>query len=306
MPSPTLPTAPVADKISHAQTQHTITRQDPYHWLRAENWQEVMRKPDTLPLPIRKYLEAENDYFTVSFGDKTKDLQDTIYREIRGRIKEDESGIPSPDGPFAYYSKMLEGKQYPLLMRTARNGENETCILDCNKEAGEEYFGFAGAAHDPEHRLLAWGCDRNGSEYYTIRIRNLSSDKDLPDLIEKSAGGAVWAADSLSIYYVELDENHRPFRVRQHVLGTRQTNDKTIYEENDPGFFVQVGKTLSGKYITISTGDHQTSEIRLIDARLGGKPILIAPRLEGREYSVDERHGELIILTNERGAKDFK
>ncbi len=306
MSTPTNPPAPVADKIDHVSTHHGIKRHDPYHWLRAENWQEVMRQPDTLADPIRNYLEAENDYFTASFGDRTKELRETIYKEIRGRIKEDETGVPSPDGPFAYYTKMAEGKQYPLLMRTSRDGDNETCILDCNKEAGEGYFGFAGAAHDPAHKLLAWGCDRNGSEYYTIRIRDLGRDQDLSDIIEKSSGGTVWAADSKSIYYVELDENHRPFRVRQHILGTDQSSDKTIYEEEDAGFFVQVGKTLSGKFITINAGDHQTSEIRLIDAHAGGSPILVAPRRAGHEYNVDERHGELFILTNEGGAQDFK
>ena len=272
---------PSAPKKPHSDTRHGVTRHDPYHWLRADNWQEVMHKPETLDAEIRTYLDAENAYFDASFGDKAKGLQDIIYKEIRGRIKEDDSGIPSPDGDYAYYSKMETGKQYPLLMRTARDGSDAVCLMDCNEEAGESYFGFAGASHDPSHKFLAWGCDRKGSEYYTIRIRNISSGEDLNDTIEKSAGGAVWSADGNTIYYVELDENHRPFRVRQHKIGSDQSSDKIVYEETDAGFFVNIGKTLSGKYIVIGAGDHQTSEVHLIDAKTGGDSILVSPRKVG-------------------------
>lgn len=298
--------SPIAAKKNHNATQHGITRSDPYHWMRADNWQEVMRKPETLDEEIRTHLEAENNYFTAGFGDKTQDLQDKIYKEIRGRIKEDDVGIPSPDGPFTYFSKMETGQQYPLLMRADRDGSNQTCIMDCNIEAGEGYFGFAGAAHDPSHKYLAWGCDRNGSEYYAISIRDIATGLDLTDDLQKTTGSAVWSADSLSVYYVELDENHRPFRVRQHIIGTAQSDDKTIYEEPDAGFFVEVGKTLSSNFILIGSGDHQTSEVRLIDAKTGGEPLLIAPREVGHEYDVDEREGTLYILTNKDGAEDFK
>ncbi len=298
--------APMARKIPHSTTNHGIALNDPYHWLRADNWQEVMVKPEVLPADIRTYLEAENGYFAEEFDRKNEALQENIYREIRGRIKEDESGIPSPDGDFSYYSKMETGQQYPLLIRTDRHGNNATCIMDCNVEAGEGYFGFAGATHDPSHKFLAWGCDRNGSEYYTMRVRNIASGEDLPDTLEKSAGGAVWSADSSSIYYVELDENHRPFRVRQHILGTEQSRDNIVYEEADAGYFVNIGKTLNGNFIIISTGDHLTSEVHLLDAHKGGALQLISQRKTGHEYSVEERHGELFILTNKDGAEDFK
>lgn len=298
--------APVAVQKPHSATHHGITRDDPYHWLRADNWQEVMRSPDVLDSEIRTYLEAENIYFKAAFGKPTEDLQDEIYKEIRGRIKEDDSGIPAPHGPYAYFSKMLEGKQYPQLIRTPREGGEESVLLDCNEEAGDGYFGFAGAAHDPSHKLLLWACDRTGSEYYTIYIRDLATGKEIEDKIEKSAGGAAWAPDSKSIYYTELDDNHRPYRVLRHVLGTKQADDKIIYEEKDSGFFVGVGKTLSGKFITINAHDHQTSEIWLIDAEKGNAPEVIAPRETGREYDIDERHGELFIRTNAGGAEDFK
>ncbi|VAW16603.1 Protease II, partial [hydrothermal vent metagenome] len=197
-------------------------------------------------------------------------------------------------------------KQYPILMRSGRAGEDEQVILDCNKEAANGYFGFGGASHSPSHNYLTWGADRNGSEFYTIRVRDLETGKELEDILENTTGGAVWSRDSSLLYYVEQDENHRPFRVRAHKIGTAQAEDSVVYEEADAGFFVNAGKTLSGKYILIATGNHQSSEIWLIDAEKGGEPQLVAPRKEGREYSVDERDGELFILTNENGARDFK
>ncbi|WP_108395727.1 S9 family peptidase [Devosia submarina] len=297
---------PLAARRPHTATFHNQTREDPYHWLRASNWQEVMQKPGALDGEIRAYLEAENDYFEAEFGSRTSDLQETIYKEIRGRIKEDDSGIPSPDGPFAYNSRMLEGQQYPLIVRTAREGGPETILLDCNTEAGEGYFGFAGAEHDRSHRYLAWAADRAGSEYYDIVVRDTETGADSPEIIRDTAGSYVWNQDSSAIYYTEYDDNHRPFRVRLHTIGTDQTDDPIIFEESDPGFFVGVGRTLSDKYIVIDAHDHQTSECWLIDAELGGPPRLVDARLPEREYDIDERDGLLYIRTNADGAEDFK
>ncbi len=298
--------APVAGTKTHVSTDHGISRNDPYHWLRAGNWQEVMRDPAALDNEIGDYLRAENAYFEAEFGEKSKELRQTIYDEIRGRIKEDDTSVPLPDGPFAYFTSMEENKQYPILMRSTRKGGDERVLLDCNKEAAQSYFGFGGATHDPSHRYLAWSADRNGSEYFTIRVRDLETRKELADVLENTGGGAVWSRDSTGLYYVEQDENHRPFRVRLHQMGTAQSDDLIVYEEKDPGFFVGVGKTLSGKYILVDAHDHQTSEVHLIDAKKGGEPVLVAPRKEGREYSIEERDGTLFVLTNENGAKDFK
>jgi oligopeptidase B len=191
---------PVAARKPYFTTHHNDRREDPYHWLRAPNWQEVMQQPETLDGEIRDYLEAENSFFEAEFGAPTADLQETIYREIRGRIKEDDSGIPSPDGPFAYNSRMLEGKQYPQVVRTPRDGGPETVLLDCNIEAGDGYFGFAGAEHDPSHRYLAWAADRAGSEYYDIVVRDLDTGTDSPEVIAETAGSYVWNNDSTAIF----------------------------------------------------------------------------------------------------------
>ena len=298
---------PIAERRQHAITQHGVTRDDPYAWLRADNWQEVMQAPETLPADIRQYIESENAYFAEAFETPQSDLTETIYREIRGRIKEDDSGIASPDGPFAYNSRMLEGQQYPLIVRTPRDGGAETIMLDCNAEAGESYFGFGAAEHSPDHRLLAWAADRQGSEYYTIHIRDLSTGTDTGEVITESAGDVTWLPDSSGFFYTEFDESHRPFRVRRHRLGTPQTADEIVFEEADPGFFVGIGETLSRKFITIDVHDHMTSEVWLIDtAAADSAPRLVSARLAEREYDIEERDGQLYILTNADGAEDFK
>lgn len=298
--------APQAKRVHHSHTHHGVTREDPWAWLRADNWQEVMQSPETLDPEIRSYLEAENSYYEDQFGKPTAALQDKIYKEIRGRIKEDDSGVPSPDGPWAYNSRMLEGKQYPQVVRTPREGGPETVLLDCNVEAGEGYFGFAGADHDASHRYLAWAADRAGSEYYDIVVRDLETGVDSPEVIKETAGSYVWSNDSKAIYYTEYDDNHRPYRVRRHDMGTEQSADPIIYEESDPGFFVGVGKTQNDKFIIIDAHDHQTSEVYLIDAEKGGEPRIVAPRVTDREYDVEERDGVLYIRTNADGAEDYK
>ena len=299
-------TAPVAAPRHHSETRHGVTRTDSYHWLRADNWQEVMADPAALPADIRAYLEAENAWYEKGFGGPTEGLREAIYKEIRGRIKEDDSSVPAADGPFAYAFRTREGDQYPLLVRTPREGGAEAVLLDCNAEAGDGYFGFAGAEHSPCHTMIAWAADRNGSEYYTIHIRDLDTGRDREERIEKSGSGAVWATDSRRFYYVELDENHRPFRVREHWLGTQQADDAIVYEETDPGFFVGVDMAQSRRYLVISAHDHQTSEVWLVDAEAGGAPFCVEKRHENTEYSVEERKGTLYILTNDGEAEDFK
>ena len=299
------PFPPLAERRQHAITQFGVTRDDPYAWLRADNWQEVMQAPERLAGDIRAYLEAENAYFAEAFEASHAELTDTIFREIRGRIKEDDSGIPSPDGPWAYNTRMLEGKQYPLVVRTPRDGGPETVLLDCNVEAGEAYFGFGGADHSPDHSLLAWSADRQGSEYYTINIRDLATGKDTGEVIADTADGGVWSLDGRAIYYTEFDENHRPYRVRRHQLGTPQAADEIVFEEEDPGFFISVGETQSRRFTVIDVHDHQTSEVWLIE-RDNPVPRLVSARQTEREYDVEERGGLLYILTNADGAEDFK
>jgi oligopeptidase B len=298
--------APVAAKRPVTATHHGHRRVDEYAWLRAPNWQEVMRNPAALPEEIRDYLAAENAYFAAQMAD-TEALQETLYREMRGRMKEDDSSVPAPDGPWAYGVRYVEGGQHPLYVRQPRAGGAEQVLVDGNAlAAGHAYFRIGGAAQAPDHRLFAWSHDAAGSEFYSLSIRDLATGRDLADVVADTTGTAVWSADSRYVFYVRLDANHRPSRVFRHAVGSGREEDVLVYEESDPGFFVTVGKTQSERFIVIHTHDHETTEAWVIPAEAPeSATALIAPRETGVEYSVDEAHGTFFILTN-AGAKDFK
>ncbi|MBA4209226.1 MAG: S9 family peptidase [Parvibaculum sp.] len=302
--------APRAEKRPQPDTHHGITRIDDYAWLRDTNWREVMRNPDALDKDIRAYLDAENAYTEAALA-PLAGLRETLFKEMKGRIKEDDSSVPSPDGPFAYFTRFLEGAQHPLFCRRARDAESgETVLLDANKEAeGEAYFKIGDVDHSPDHRLLAWSADRKGSEYFSVRIRDLEMGKDLADEVPDTSPGIAWDASGKSFLYTQVDDEHRPLKVFRHVIGTPASDDKLVYEEKDEGFFVGVGKVQSGKWLVISSHDHQTSECWLIPADAPETPpMLVAPREDGVEYDLDHDapRNRFLILTNADGAEDFR
>lgn len=302
--------APRAEKRPQRSEHHGVTRIDDYAWLRDENWRDVMRDPDVLNEDIRAYLEAENAYTETALEPLTA-LRETLFQEMKGRIKEDDSSVPSPDGPFAYFTRYLEGAQHLLFCRRPRSAEgSEEVLLDANKEAeGEAYFRIGDVDHTPDHRLLAWSADRKGSEYFTVRIRDLETGRDLVDEVPDTSPGIVWDEAGKSFLYTRVDDEHRPLKVFRHVVGTPAAEDKLVYEEKDEGFFVGVGKTQSGKWLVISSHDHQTSECWLIPADAPDTtPRLVAPREDGVEYDLDHdaTQNRFLILTNADGAEDFK
>ncbi len=297
---------PVAEKRPVKDTRHGIERVDDYAWLRADNWQEVMRDPDLLQDDIRDYLEAENAYYKAEMAD-TEALQKQLYEEMKGRIKQDDSSVPSPDGPYSYGIRYVEGGEQPIFIRLDGKGK-EQVLLDGDLEAKDKsYFRLASASHSVDHKLLAWAADDKGSEFFTMRLRDLESGKELGDVLEDTAGGGVWSKDSGHVFYAKLDENHRPSTLLLHKTGTAQSDDRLIYEEADSGFFMSVGKSQSGDLVIIDIHDHQTSECRYIPAgEPDAEPVLIAGRETETEYSVDEGNGIFYILTNADDAKDFK
>jgi oligopeptidase B len=299
--------APTAPRRPHSFTTHGITITDDYAWLKDLNWQEVLRDPSVLDPDIRSYLEAENGY-TESLLGHTAGLQKALVKEMRGRIKEDDSSVPAPDGPFAYMGKFREGGQHELFGRMPRDGGDVEIILDGDKLAGDhKYFKFGGARHSPDHRLEAWSADVKGSEYFAIRVRDWADGADGADLVEETDGDVVWTADSKAFFYVKLDDNHRPMQVWRHRLGTPQADDILVYEEQDSGWFTRIQESASGKFCVIAGGDHETSEQWLIDlADNTATPRLVAARENGVQYSVADRGEELFILTNADGAIDFK
>ena len=305
----TPPAPPVAEKRPLRDTRHGFERVDDYAWLRADNWQEVMRDPSVLDAGIRGYLEAENAYMAAVMSGTDK-LQAELFAEMKGRIKEDDSSVPAADGRFAYYARYVTGGQHPLYCRSARDGDaiDETILIDGNKLAAPHaYFRIGGVAHSPDHRLVAWASDTKGSEYYALRVLDIDSGEQIGAPIPDTNGGGVWANDGKTLFYAKLDDNHRPSRIFRHKIGTSPDDDILVYEEADPGFFVGVGLTQSRKFIVISAHDHQTSEIRILDAnRPGAEPRLVTAREAGHEYSLEHHGRDLIILTNREGAEDFK
>jgi len=298
---------PVAPRRPSRRTLHGIAVVDDYAWLKDENWQQVLRDPSVLDPDIRSYLEAENRYADVILG-PTESLQTALVREMRGRIKEDDSGVPVPDGPFAYLWKFREGGQHELIGRTRRDGDGEQIVLDGDALAkNSSYFKFGSRRHSPDHRLEAWSADLRGSEYFTIRVRSWETGEDLPDILTQAGGGVVWGADSTFFFYVRVDDNHRPLQVFRHHLGTLQADDALVYQEEDSGWFTRIEESASGRFCIISGGDHDTSEQRLVDlADPNAKPRLVEPRKKGIRYDVADRGDELFILTNEDGAIDFR
>ncbi|OAF11928.1 peptidase S9 [Bradyrhizobium centrolobii] len=300
-------TAPVAPRRPHSFTRHGITVADDYAWLKDAKWQEVLRDPAVLDGDIRKYLEEENAY-TESLLGHTTPLQKTLVREMRGRIKEDDSSVPSPDGPFAYFRRFREGGQHELFGRMPREGGDSDIVLDGDALAKDhKYFKFGGSRHSPDHRLQAWSADTKGSEYFSIRVRDWATGKDFDDVVEATDGGIVWSKDAKSFFYVKLDDNHRPMQVWRHRLGTKPADDVLVYEEQDAGWFTHLHESTSGRFCVIAGGDHETSEQRLIDLdNPEAPPRLVAARQEGVQYSLADRGDQLFILTNADDAIDFK
>lgn len=288
---------------------HDRERSDEYGWMKDPAWQKVMRSPELLDPEIRTYLEANNSY-TESLLAPQKALMEDLFEELKGRIKEDDSSVPSPDGPFEYYHRYEQGGQHPVFCRRATGGgeADEQVVLNGNLLAeGTSFFRIAACRHSPDHRLLAYAVDLSGSEYTTIRIKDLESGELLADEIGSAQGDVAWSADSSTIFYTTLDDNHRPCEVRRHRLGADPKEDDLVYSEADPGFFVRVGKTESGRFVAISTHDHTTSEIRVIPADAPSDvPRLIAPRASDVEYDVADHGERFYILTNIDGAEDFK
>ncbi|MSP74553.1 MAG: S9 family peptidase [Rhodospirillaceae bacterium] len=298
---------PLAPRRPSPRTLHGVTVVDDYAWLKDEKWQQVLRDPSLLDPDIRAYLEAENRYAETLLA-PAQALQKTLVAEMRGRIKEDDSGVPTPDGPFAYLWRFRKGGQHQQIGRSPRAGGDVEIVLDGDKLAKtSDYFKFGGTRHSPDHRLEAWSADLRGSEFFTLRIRHWATGQDLPDTLTETSGSVVWGLDSTFFFYVQVDDNHRPLKVYRHKLGTPQADDVLVYEEKDIGWFTRIEKSASGRFCIIAGGDHDTSEQHLIDlSRPDATPRLIAPREKGLRYEVADRGEELFILTNDGGAIDFR
>jgi oligopeptidase B len=305
------PAAPRARRDEHAIIEQLEqSRRDPYAWLKDDNWREVMREPARLRSDIRQHLEAENAYTRAVLETPTIALQEKLFEEMRGRIKENDSSVPAIDGPWAYYRRYREGGEYPLFARRPSSHAfdsdpaHEQLLLDGDASAkGCDYWDIRKLAHSPDHRLIAYAIDDKGSEFYTLHVIEAATGREL-ESIPDTYGDFEWGEDSASIFWIARDENARPAAVFCRRLG--REIDELVYREADPGFFIGVQKSQSRRFIFVTANDHTTTEWRFLRTDAADHALtLIAEREAGVDYSVVDFDGRFWIKSNRNGAVDF-
>ncbi|HEV7383595.1 MAG TPA: S9 family peptidase, partial [Phenylobacterium sp.] len=302
----TKPAPPLAPKRPHRIEQLGRVRVDDYAWMKDENWQQVLRDPKTLRADVRTHLDAENVY-TKAMLASTEALQAQMFAEMKGRIKEDDSSVPAPDGPWDYYVRYDLGAQHPVHARRPRGkADAEQVLLD--EEAlskGKPFFQVGAAHHSPDHALYAWAADEQGSEYYAIRVRDLASGQEIAQPIDSAYGDFTFSPDSQWIFWIWRDENARPSKVFRRPA--RGGEDVLVYEEKDEGMFLGVGLASDDSHVVIHVGNQETTEIWLIPAAdPTAAPVVAEPRAVGVKYSLDHWTDRWVIRTNADGAVDFK
>ena len=290
----TLPPAPIAATRPHEFTAHGTTIADPWAWLKDPNY------PDVSDKDVLAYLEAENAYFEAAMAPH-RPLVDRLYEEMKARIKEDESSVPQKDGDWLYWTAYETGGQYRKWWRKPVAGGPDELLLDEPALAeGKEYFRLGAFAVSNDGMKLAYAIDDNGSERFTIHVKDLATGELLPDTIPGMLSDIVWTADDSGFLYGLANKEWRTDNARLHRLGTDPAEDVELYHEDDEGYRVAVAETSDRRWIVIATGDHVTSEVRLLPAADPlAAPILVAPRKPGREYDVDTHGDTLFIHTND-------
>ncbi len=290
---------PRAARRAHTHDIHGDARTDDYYWLREKSDPEVIR-----------YLEAENAY-TEAVMRPTADLQERLYREMVGRIKETDLSVPYREGAYLYYARTEEGKQYPIYCRrfVATDGDAdaaEQVMLDLNELAtGLDFLAVGDAEVSPDGELLAYTLDTTGFREYTLRCKNLTTGEIAPYAVEK-VSSVAWANDNRTVFYVVDDAAKRPYRLYRHTLGTEASADELIQEESDEKFHLQVSRARSGGYVFITSASHTASEVRYVPADEPlCVPLLIEPRAPEHEYYV-EHHGDSFYIRTNRDAKNFR
>ncbi|MDP8916897.1 MAG: S9 family peptidase [Pseudomonadota bacterium] len=296
-------------------------RVDDYAWMKDDAWQKVMRDPKVLRADIRQHLEAENAY-TAAMLKSTEPLQAQLFQEMKARIKEDDSSVPARDGAWEYYTRYEKGAQHPIYARRlnvvgtmpgalpekSRLRTPEQILVDAEALAkGHAYYKVAAASHSPDHTLYAYAEDDQGSEVYTIRVKDLATGQLLPDPVESSTGDFAISPDSRHLFWTFRDDNGRPTKIFRRPIRGGKKDDVLVYHETDPGMFIGVGRSADDRFMIIGIGDQETSEARIIPASdLTGEPRVLEPRARGVKYDADHWGDRWVILTNADGAVDFK
>jgi oligopeptidase B len=307
-------TPPVAPRRPTVLRAHGDERVDDYYWLRNRDDAEVIA-----------YLEAENEYTRAAVA-HTEPLQQQLFEEIKSRVQETDTSAPVRKGPYEYFSRTIEGRQYGIQCRRpagtpglpdpfAAPGSpaGEEVLLDQNILAeGHDYFALGGFAVSPDHTRLAYSVDVTGGERYELRFRDLTSGDDLSDVVPDVYYGLAWANNDRTCFYVRPDVAMRPWQVWRHRLGTTADDDDLVHQEDDERFYTSVGRTRTGRYVVVSLGSKITSEAWFIDADdPDGAPQVVAPRRDGVEYDIEHHHSaddgdRFFVVTNDDGAENFK
>lgn len=292
------PQPPRADRRPQLSTHHGRTISDPYAWLRDPGF------PDVTDPDILAYLAAENAWFEAAMHPH-QPLIDRLFTEMKGRIREDDASVPQKDGAWVYWRAFEAGAEYRKWYRrrvgAPTDGSADELILDEPAlAAGTDYFRVGAISLSPCGRYLAYAIDTDGSERFDLCIRDLDTGMLLADTIAGTLSAIVWTSDSRAILYGVANDGWRTDNARLHRIGTPVDEDVELFHEDDEGFRVSVGMTAAENWIVIATGDHVTSEVRLVPAdNPDAAPLLVAARRPGCEYDVDEHDGWLYIRTND-------
>ena len=285
---------PVAARKPSSVTHHGITVADDYAWLRDPGYPEVNDKE------VLEHLAAENAWFEARMAPH-KDTVEALFKEMRARIKEADKSVPQKDGDYLYWIEYEEGAEYKKWWRKPVKGGPDELILDEPTLAeGKEYFRLGAISVSKDGRLLAYSVDDNGSERFTAKVKDLTSGEHLPDEIPGTLSSLVWVAGDRGFVYSLANEQWRTDNARLHWLGKPTEQDVELYHEDDEGFRVSSSLSANENWVIVSSGDHETSEARLIPADDPlAEPVVVRPREKGVEYDVDERDGTLYVHTND-------
>ncbi len=306
---------PDAPKRAHTvKAPHGAERGDEYYWLRDDKRENA---------DVLAYLQAENAYADQVMA-PLKPVEDRLYEEIVGRIKQDDSSIPARERGWWYYARYEAGKDYPIharredgpgvdaisIQRANERGDfsGEQVLLDVNALAeGKDYYAIGAYEISPDNTTMAWADDTNGRRQYTFRFRNLATGEDYPEQITGTSGDLVFADDNRTVFYVENDpDTLLTKRVKRHVIGTDPADDAVVYEEHDDSFYMGVDRTRDDRYIVIGVSSTVSDEVRYAPAADPREFTVLAGRERELEYSADHLGGRWVILTNVDGAKNFK
>ena len=299
---------PQLRKKREIKSCHNITWEDNYSWIHQKNILEVLKDKNKLDLEVKEYLIQENNYTNHHLKD-TENLQKKLFDEIKGRIKLDDESLPYKDHTYLYWTKTTVEGNYSIKLRKKINSSKTEEIWNGDKEKeklGVEYFGVGDLEVSHNDKFLAYSLDIKGSEYYTIFVRDIISNKIITNEIKDTSGNIIFSLDDKYIFYSKLDENHRARSIYRHKIGSNTNHDKLIFEEKNDAFTVSIGLSSDEKYYFISTSDHNTSEQYYFHVNeIIPEPKLIIKREKGILYSISSWNNKFYNHTN-KNAEDFK